>query len=493
MQDVSPAIERAWIAAGRRAEGSPVRLTDLLLALLEEEEGRPAGLLDRLGFQLEQVRDAIRGHRPAAPVAPPPEAMLQSAREHSLNLRAEPNPTTEFLFLAALGHDREFAVAFGELGLTPERIQHALRSDDLVSTPEGGEGEVEFRIQEPAENVAAMRVVDANLNRSMEAFRVLDDYCRFVLNDAFLTERWKTLRHRLAGAASLVSRHGLLAARDTLQDVGTGIQTESEYTRHTPAGVALANIKRVQESLRSLEEFGKVLSADFARAVERIRYETYTLERSLLRHESASQRLAHAKLYALLTGSQCAAALDWTIEQAAQGGVDVVQMREKDKTDRERIERARHLRECTRKAGVLFIVNDRPDIARIVQADGVHLGQDDLPVAAARRVLGAEALIGVSTHTVEQVRQAVLDGADYIGVGPTFPSTTKAFDELAGLEFVRAAMAETSLPAFALGGIQLSNVRDVVAAGATRIAVSAALATADDPRSMALALRAALP
>jgi len=491
MQDVSPAIERAWIAAERRTGGQPVRLSDLLLALLEEDEGRPAALLDSLGFELGQIRDAISGQDSIAPVAPDPEAMFRLAREHSLNLRAEPSPTTEFLFLAALDHDREFANAFGELDLTPERIRHALRDVALIPA-DTDQDHLPWSVAEPLEVVAAARVVDANLNRSLEAFRVLDDYCRFILSDPFLTESWKQLRHRLAEASSALPRSELFAARDTLHDVGTGIESPGEYTRHSPASVALANVKRLQESLRSLEEFGKVLSAEFARTVERIRYETYTLERSLFRRDEVSHRLANAKLYSLLTGSQCTAALDWTIEQAAEGGVDIVQMREKDKTDRELIERAEFLRKCTRQAGVLFIVNDRPDIARLVEADGVHLGQTDLPVAAARRIVGPDAIIGVSTHTLVQVRQAVLDGADYLGIGPTFPSTTKSFDQLAGLEFVRASLAETSLPAFALGGIQLSNVREVAAAGAKRIAVSAAIATANDPRSMAMALRAAL-
>lgn len=140
----------------------------------------------------------------------------------------------------------------------------------------------------------------------------------------------------------------------------------------------------------------------------------------------------------------------------------------------------------------LFIVNDRPDIARLVGADGVHLGQDDLPVADARRIVGPDTLIGVSTHSVAQVRKAVLDGADYLGVGPTFPSRTKAFDAFPGLAFVREAAAETSLPAFALGGIGPDNVQDVVAAGLRRVAVSSTIAAADDPEAVARVLRAAL-
>ncbi len=142
---------------------------------------------------------------------------------------------------------------------------------------------------------------------------------------------------------------------------------------------------------------------------------------------------------------------------------------------------------------MLFIVNDRPDIARLVEADGVHLGQDDLPVREARRILGPEALIGVSTHNLEQVRQAILDGASYLGVGPIFPSETKDFEDLAGPEFVRQAMAETTLPAFVLGGVNRDTIGAAVAAGARRVAVSAAVARADDPRAAAAALLAALP
>ena len=138
---------------------------------------------------------------------------------------------------------------------------------------------------------------------------------------------------------------------------------------------------------------------------------------------------------------------------------------------------------------MLFIVNDRPDIARLVEADGVHLGQDDMPVQEARWILGSEALIGVSTHNLDQIRQAVRDGASYIGIGPVFPSRTKEFDEFPGLEFVRDASAETALPAFALGGITLDNVSEVLAAGAKRIAVSSPICRADEPKPVAAAFR----
>jgi thiamine-phosphate pyrophosphorylase len=181
--------------------------------------------------------------------------------------------------------------------------------------------------------------------------------------------------------------------------------------------------------------------------------------------------------------------MDRTIAEAAAGGVDVVQLREKGLGDRALLERARQVRRWTREAGVLFIVNDRPDIARLAEADGVHLGQDDLPVSAARRVFGPAALIGVSTHNLRQLRQAVLDGASYVGVGPAFRSNTKEFAELAGLDYVREALAATSLPAFVIGGIDATNIDQVVAAGGRRVAVSQAILRAESPRAVATELR----
>jgi thiamine-phosphate pyrophosphorylase len=187
------------------------------------------------------------------------------------------------------------------------------------------------------------------------------------------------------------------------------------------------------------------------------------------------------------------ASLDWTIREAAAGGATVFQLREKKLGDRELVERARQVRRWTREVGALFIMNDRPDIARLAEADGVHVGQDELSVKDARRIVGPDALIGVSTHTLDQVRQAVLDGASYLGIGPTFLSGTKQFRALAGLEFILAATAETSLPAFAIGGIHGKNIGEVVAAGGKRVAVSQAVCAAEEPRMAALELVQALP
>jgi thiamine-phosphate pyrophosphorylase len=177
------------------------------------------------------------------------------------------------------------------------------------------------------------------------------------------------------------------------------------------------------------------------------------------------------------------------VRAALAGGVQIVQLREKEMPDRRWLEVARRVRAWTREAGALFMVNDRADLAVAADADGVHMGQDELPVKEARAIVGPRRLVGVSTHTLEQARQAVLDGADYLGVGPVFPSATKSFDALAGLAFVREVAAEISLPWFAIGGINAENIAGVVDAGASRIAVSQAVLSADDPAAAATALR----
>jgi thiamine-phosphate pyrophosphorylase len=174
------------------------------------------------------------------------------------------------------------------------------------------------------------------------------------------------------------------------------------------------------------------------------------------------------------------------LEAAVRGGVDLVQVREKDLPDRELLLRLEEAREITRRLGVPLVVNDRPDLAVLAGADYVHLGQDDLPVEKARRfVVG----VGLSTHTPAEVDAA---DADYIGVGPVYSTPTKEGRPAVGLELVRHAAGRARVPWFAIGGIDVSNAADVVAAGATRIAVVRAIGDAPDPEAAARELRGAL-
>lgn len=180
-------------------------------------------------------------------------------------------------------------------------------------------------------------------------------------------------------------------------------------------------------------------------------------------------------------------------ESALRGGVDILQLRDYSLSDSQLLEAARKLRVLTRKHKALFIVNNRPDIARLSGADGVHVGQDDMSVAQARAILGKGKIVGVSTHRFPEAKKALRDGADYIGVGPVYPTPTKAGRKAVGLRYVRQVVAlAPRIPFFAIGGIDPGNIADVLSAGATRVAVVRAITEARDPRGAAGRLRKAL-
>jgi thiamine-phosphate pyrophosphorylase len=191
-----------------------------------------------------------------------------------------------------------------------------------------------------------------------------------------------------------------------------------------------------------------------------------------------------ARLY-LITGAR--PDLEGFLEAAVRGGVDLVQLREKALADGELLPVLEEARAITRRLGVPLVVNDRPDLAVLVGADYVHVGQDDMPVAAARR-FGIP--IGLSTHSPAELDAAE---ADYVGVGPVHATPTKEGRPAVGLELVRYAAEHARVPWFAIGGIDSGNVADVAAAGATRVAVVRAIGDAEDPERAAAELRAALP
>ena len=173
-----------------------------------------------------------------------------------------------------------------------------------------------------------------------------------------------------------------------------------------------------------------------------------------------------------------------TVAAAIEGGVTAVQLREKHATVRERYELARTLRERTRTAGVTFVVNDRADLAVAVDADGVHLGDDDLPIPAAREVLGPERCIGRSVSTVEAAEAAERAGADYLGVGAVYATTSKDVPESEaeiGTETVAEIADAVDVPIVGIGGVTADNASEVVAAGADGVAVISAITAADDP------------
>ncbi|HTU24281.1 MAG TPA: thiamine phosphate synthase [Pirellulales bacterium] len=526
--EFTPAAERALVYAGgwRMADGpndsgaqelGPVAL---LLGLLAEPECRaavlaaargvdkpgvlarwpaveavapsPTSRVERLSAQLHEVLAIAEEH-----LAEYPQPHVLATEHLLLGLAAGHNEVAEWLTsrgwdtanLAAeidrlAGHDRgplpfefdtpEVAAAGGS------QTSGSASGDQIVSKP-GDDPDNADQLSLDPEEIGRLRIVDAASNRAGEAMRVLEDYARFVLDDRHLAGECKALRHALAAALAIFPTAQRHAARETRADVGTTLTVASEQSRADLRAVVTANFKRLEQALRSLEEYAKSASASTAAALEPLRYRTYTLERAIGITADSLDRLAMARLYVLIDGRESAAALaDW-IDLLVAAGADVIQLRDKRLSDRELLARAHVVRQKTVGTPALFIVNDRPDIARLARADGVHVGQDELGVKEARTIVGPDALVGVSTHSLEQARAAVLDGANYIGVGPVFPSGTKEFAEFPGLELLRAVRGEIRLPAFAIGGIDAGNLAAVRACGFERVAVSGAVTASAQP------------
>lgn len=325
---------------------------------------------------------------------------------------------------------------------------------------------------------AVYRILDVAANRAAEGLRTVEEFVRFAVDNPQLVEQAKSMRHALAAAVGRLPREKLLAARNTLGDVGTEIGLPSEQSRQGMEAVVVAALARVQQSLRCLEEYGKTLAPEMAADVERIRYQIYTFGRQLELIMHRRQSLADAKLYVLVDIIDEPDLWRQRIAELATAGADLIQIRDKAVSDRLLWQRCRMAVETLRKLdGVAcrVIINDRADIAAAVDADGVHVGQDELPVEAVRQIVGDDKIVGLSTHSIEQAREAVRVGADYIGCGPTFPSRTKSFQHFPGVEFLNEVAREIEIPAFAIGGIDSEHLPAVIASGVSRIAVSGAV------------------
>ncbi len=325
-----------------------------------------------------------------------------------------------------------------------------------------------------------LRILDANANRAREALRVMEEAARFRLGDAELTRELKQLRHDLA---HMMSQFGAIEFhRDTPGDVGTSISTESEASRASLLDVVVASGKRLGESLRALEEYGKTIDANVAASMKSLRYRGYELERRL-NLAFGSGRPAQWRLCVIITESLCnVGGHNWrdVARMAIDAGADCMQLREKELDDRELLRRAEELRTiCGTRAAL--IINDRPDIAMLCGADGVHLGQNDLPCARVREIVGRQMVVGVSTSTLNHAKEALLGGADYCGVGPMFSTTTKQIDVIAGPKYLREYLQWNRLPHLAIGGITPANIGQLVEAGCRGIAVSSAICAAPDP------------
>jgi len=301
------------------------------------------------------------------------------------------------------------------------------------------------------------RVIDANINRVSEGLRVVEDYMRFKKNNKKVAREIREMRHQVR---KLFQDKLLIHMRDSEGDVGKDISHNSRIDIKTSESELLtANIKRAQEGLRVIEEHLKIMGFyDISKSYEKLRYQSYDIEKKI----NKKMYPADEHIYLILGEDFSNGRSNLEVaDLALQSGVRIIQYREKDKPKREKLEECKAIQTLVNQYNGFFIINDDIDIAQVIQADGIHLGQDDISIEDARKIVG-DMCIGVSTHTIAEARLAVLESADYIGVGPIFPTQTKK-DVVSskGIEFLKEVSEEINIPYVAIGGIKRNRLESI--------------------------------
>lgn len=462
--------DRASVVAKKSSDGPSVSSEHLVMAMTEVE-GYTKKVLQQHGIQHDDVLQSL--DRIESPIC-----ALNVDLTLNIDEAAEPSMNAEIANEQQADHQAFTDAAPQQI--TPPATQSA--------EPQCNAG---YHQQVHA-------LLDANLNRAREGLRVLEDCARFILCCTETTSRLKTVRHNLVEAElQLRTRHPLIQLRDVESDAGTSLTTANEQRRSNLRDIVTANCRRMQEAIRSLEEFGKLIDGQFSEACKQLRYQTYQteqmLESRLARSEpdmkstptkSARNRtqrkalLNQSQLYVLMTEEFCIQPWKQTAEAVLTAGADIIQLREKTLTGPELRRRAAWLRDLCLEHQALFIINDDAELAVDVNADGIHVGQTDLAVADVRKIIHKDQLLGLSTHDRIQLQEANQLNVDYVGVGPMFLTDTKTFEEYSGPAYATQAAKESAIPWFAIGGIQQDNLPALIEAGVHRIAVCGAVLAA---------------
>ena len=330
------------------------------------------------------------------------------------------------------------------------------------------------------------RVIDANLNRTGEGLRILEEMARLVLGDVALSQQLKTLRHGLL-SRNLTLNKQFIEARDAESDAGVSILAPGQEEKDLPS-LVVANARRVQESLHTIEEITKLkgITPELApEKLKRARFQLYSLERELLSRLLRQDKAERISGLHAIIDTQALKGRDHVevAREIIRGGARTVQLRDKLTNKRKLVSIAHQLKALCAEHDVLFIVNDYLDLALAADADGLHLGQEDLPIKMARKLLPIDKILGCSTHSLEQAKAAESDGADYIAIGSIYPTPSKETAVVAGLDGLRQVREAVSLPVVAIGGITEGNVAEVMAAGANSVAIISAILRAESPEA----------
>jgi len=333
-----------------------------------------------------------------------------------------------------------------------------------------------------------LRIIDANLNRASEGLRVIEDIARLALNNVTLSERLKNMRHDMV-EFDLAVNSLLIGSRDVDGDVGANLVAPESLQKDLPLS-AVANSRRVQESLRTLEELSRTLkisSIPEPETFRQFRFELYSIERKLLSgllREDKRKRIFGLCAIIDTLALKGRKHLEVT-EQVIKGGAKTIQLRDKVLSKKELFAIAMNIKKICSTHNILFIVNDYLDIALACSADGVHLGKNDLPTHVARRLLPIDMILGRSVNTVEQAVDAESEGADYIGLGSIYHTLSKEKAVVITPSRIAEVRKAVNIPIMAIGGINKDNALEVIDAGADSIAVISAILKSQQPEKAA--------
>ncbi len=330
------------------------------------------------------------------------------------------------------------------------------------------------------------RIIDANFNRGREALRVMEEYCRFGLNHPALSAQAKQCRHRLCQSMKGIDPQKLLSNRDVGGDVGRELKVAGQLQRQSLEDCFTAAAKRASEALRALAESIQTLDPAIAAVMEKIRFEVYALEKKCVLYACSKHKLESVRLYVLINAT--AQTDEHKVLQLAKtyidNGADCLQLRAKDLCDSSLLDLARKFTALCKEPGVVSIINDRADIAVLADADGVHLGQDEIGVSCARQLAKRPFIVGVSTHNLDELRNAINSECDYVGIGPAFASPTKPHLNVSGLDYISRAIGvleQAGIFHVAIGGINLQNIPALLEIGVRAVAVSSAVSHSENP------------
>jgi len=320
--------------------------------------------------------------------------------------------------------------------------------------------------------VRLLRVLDVNLNRLDESLKLIEDITRFHLENRILLSQIRSIRKDFLKFKRLLPMKKIISARQSSHDLGRKARFDSISKKNTDA-VILSNLSRAKESARIIEEMLKNLDVRLSSKTKEIRFQIYDFEKNIVSH---FQRKFDPSLYAIIDEKYLRfSEISKVVSSLVNNSTTMIQLRVNKLSDRNFLRYADRIKRALSKKNVKFIINNRLDIALACNADGVHVGQEDIPLAQTRRILGDTFIIGVSTHNLKEAKRAEALGADYLGVGSIYPTKTKPEARICGLSTLKSICRSVEIPVIGIGGINDKNYRAVLRAGASGIAVASFL------------------